>query len=48
VTIRLAQDDPQVLHAATIGVARLAVAGRILADGVVSRYDGRRSARSRP
>jgi len=40
VTIRLADDDPQTLHAATIGAAWLAVAKRILADGVASRYDG--------
>ena len=39
-TIRLAEDGPQVLHAATIGKAWLAVAGRILADGVDSAYDG--------
>ena len=36
----LARDDPQTLHAATIGAAWLAVAGRILADGVASTYDG--------
>jgi thymidylate synthase len=40
VTIPLAGDDPQVLHTATIGEAWLAVAGRILADGVASAYDG--------
>jgi len=40
VTVRLAGDDPQALHAATIGAAWLAVAGRILADGVASAYDG--------
>ncbi len=39
-TIRLAEDDPRTLHATTIGAAWLAVAGRILADGVDSRYDG--------
>ena len=39
-TVRLAGDDPQALHAATIGAAWLAVAGRILADGVASAYDG--------
>jgi thymidylate synthase len=33
-------DGPQTLHAATIGAAWLAVAGRILADGVDSAYDG--------
>jgi thymidylate synthase len=41
VTIRLAEDGPQTLHADTIGEAWLAVAGRILADGVASAYDGR-------
>jgi len=40
VTVRLAGDDPQTLHTATIGAAWLAVAARILADGVASRYDG--------
>ena len=40
-TVRLAGDDPQTLHAAGIGNAWLAVAGRILADGVASAYDGR-------
>jgi thymidylate synthase len=40
VTVRLAGDDPQVLHAATIGAAWLAVAGQILADGADSAYDG--------
>ena len=39
-TVLLAGDDPQTLHAATIGQAWLAVAGRILADGVASAYDG--------
>ena len=39
-TIRLASDGPQTLHADTIGAAWLAVAGRILAEGVASRYDG--------
>jgi thymidylate synthase len=39
VTTRLAGDNPQILHAATVGGAWLAVAGRILADGIVSRYD---------
>ena len=38
--VRLADDGPQTLHAATIGAAWLAVAGRIMADGVASRYDG--------
>jgi hypothetical protein len=41
VTIRLASDGPQTLHADTIGAAWLAVAGRILADGIASCYDGR-------
>jgi len=41
VTIRLASDGPQTLHADTIGAAWLAVAGRILAKGVASRYDDR-------
>jgi Thymidylate synthase len=40
VTIRLASDGPQTLHADTIGAAWLAVAGRILAEGIASRYDG--------
>ena len=40
-TIRLASDGPQTLHADTIGAAWLAVAGRILAKGVASRYDDR-------
>jgi thymidylate synthase len=35
-----AGDGPQTLPAATIGAAWLAVAGRILADGVDSAYDG--------
>ena len=39
-TIRRAGDGPRTLHAATIGAAWLAVAGRILADGVDSAYDG--------
>ena len=39
-TIPLASDGPQTLHADTIGAAWLAVAGRILAVGVASRYDG--------
>ncbi len=39
-TIRLASGSPQTLHADTIGAAWLAVAGRILAEGVASRYDG--------
>jgi thymidylate synthase len=38
---RLASNQPQTLRADTIGTAWLAVARRILADGVVSRYDDR-------
>jgi thymidylate synthase len=40
VTIRLAEDDPQIRHEVSIGAAWLAVARRILADGVASTYDG--------
>jgi thymidylate synthase len=40
-TTRLASDEPQILRSDTIGGAWLAVAGRIAADGVPSRYDGR-------
>jgi thymidylate synthase len=40
VTIRLAGYGPRILHASTIGAAWLAVARRILAEGVASRYDG--------
>jgi hypothetical protein len=40
VTTRRAGDGPQTVYAATIGAAWLAVAGRILADGVDSAYDG--------
>jgi indole-3-acetate monooxygenase len=40
VTIRLASNGPQALHADTIGAAWLAVARRILAEGITSRYDG--------
>ena len=39
-TIRLASDGPQTVRADTIGAAWLTVAGRILAEGVESRYDG--------
>ena len=39
-TIRLASDGPQTVWADTIGAAWLAVAGRILAEGTESRYDG--------
>jgi thymidylate synthase len=40
VTTPLASDDPCTLHAVTIGAAWLAVARRILAGGVASRYEG--------
>jgi thymidylate synthase len=40
-TTRLASDEPQILRSDTIGGAWLAVAGRIAAGGVASRYDGR-------
>src|SRR5439155_1466726 len=40
VTTRLASDGPQTVRADTIGAAWLAVAGRILTEGVDSRYDG--------
>jgi thymidylate synthase len=40
-TTRLASDEPQILRSDTIGGAWLAVAGRIVANGVPSRYDGR-------
>ena len=39
-TIRVASDGPQTVAAETLGAAWLAVARRILADGIVSRYDG--------
>src|SRR6478609_9165268 len=39
VTIRLASDGPQTVRAGTIGAAWLAVAPRILTEGVESRYD---------
>jgi thymidylate synthase len=39
VAIPLASDRPQILQAGTIGAAWLAVARRILTDGVASRYD---------
>ena len=39
-TIRLAADGPQVIQSDTLGAAWLEVAGRILAQGVASRYDG--------
>ena len=38
-TTRLALDEPHILHSDTIGDAWLAVAGRIVANGVPSRYD---------
>ena len=38
-TVRLAGDDPETLYVATIGAAWLAVARRILADGIASHYD---------
>jgi thymidylate synthase len=39
-TTRLASDEPRILRSDTIGDAWLAVAGRIVASGVPSRYDG--------
>ena len=39
VTIRLAGDGPRTVRADTMGAAWLAVAGRILAEGIASRYD---------
>jgi len=41
VTIQLAGDGPQILCAETIGAAWLAVAGRILEEGIARRYDDR-------
>ena len=38
-TTEVARDDPRVLSAPTIGSAWLGIAGRILAEGVASRYD---------
>jgi thymidylate synthase len=38
-TTPLARDQPNILHAATIGAAWLTVARRIPADGIESRYD---------
>ena len=38
--IRLASDGPQTVRADTIGTAWLAVAGRILTEGLETRYDG--------
>lgn len=40
-TTRLASDEPHILRSDTIGNAWLAVAGRIVASGVPSRYDGK-------
>jgi thymidylate synthase len=40
VTTPLAHDEPEVLTAATLGAAWLSIAGRILAQGSDSRYDG--------
>ena len=39
-TVELARDRPETLYADTLGAAWLAVAGRILADGIASSYDG--------
>jgi thymidylate synthase len=39
-TMRLALDEPSVLRSLTIGESWFAVAGRILASGLPSRYDG--------
>jgi thymidylate synthase len=39
-TTRLASDEPQVLRSGTIGESWFAVAARIVATGVPSRYDG--------
>lgn len=38
-TTPLARDEPHTLHTPTIGAAWFAVAGRILASGVASKYD---------
>jgi thymidylate synthase len=40
VATRLALDEPEVVRSGTIGESWFAVAGRILAGGVPSRYDG--------
>jgi thymidylate synthase len=40
VATRPVVDEPRILSAGTIGEAWLAVAGRILAEGVAGRYDG--------
>ena len=47
VTIRLASDGPQTVRADTIGAAWLAVAGRILAEGIEAATTAWRCARSR-
>ena len=39
-TTPLARDEPQVLATASLGAAWLAIAGKILAEGIGSRYDG--------
>jgi thymidylate synthase len=39
VTTPLARDEPQVLATASLGAAWLAIAGKILAEGIGSRYD---------
>ena len=41
VTTPLARDEPQALAAASLGAAWLAIAGKILAEGIGSRYDDR-------
>jgi len=41
VTTPLAHDEPQVLTAGSLGAGWLLIAGRILADGIDSRYDDR-------
>ncbi len=41
VTTPLARDEPQVLATASLGAAWLAIAGKILAEGIGSRYDDR-------
>ena len=38
-TTPLARDEPQVLATASLGAAWLAIAGKILAEGIGSRYD---------
>jgi thymidylate synthase len=41
VTTPLARDEPQVLATASLGAAWLMIAGKILAEGIASRYDDR-------